>query len=223
VFEGEGEPVLGDVRDVDFAGTEGAGRLGGDDADGPGACDQDPAAGFDFRPLASPKTDRERLDERGRLVADAVRNVVGEVALDGDVFGEGAVDRWRGLELDVRAQVIAAGLALFAGAAGALGFDGDAVADAGGVNGASDGGDPAGEFVAQDQWVVNHVVADPAMFVVVNVAAADADCGHLHQDLIGVELRNREGFQGHVPLALQDGGSHGGRQLWPSEGRELCG
>ncbi|MET3706905.1 hypothetical protein ABIB17_001533 [Arthrobacter sp. UYEF6] len=30
VFEGERQPAFGDVRDVDFAGAEGAGCLGGD-------------------------------------------------------------------------------------------------------------------------------------------------------------------------------------------------
>ena len=206
-------------RDVDFGGAEGAGGLGGDDADGSGAGDQDAAAGLDVGAFAGPEPHGQRFDEGGRLVADAVRDVVGEVALDGHVFGEGAVDRRGGVELDVRAQVVASGLALLALAAGALGFDGDALADAGRVNGASDGGDPAGEFVAEDQRVVHHVVADPAVLVVVDVAAADADGGDLHQDLVGVELRDGQGFHSHVALALQDGGAHGGGQFGLSGGR----
>ena len=210
-------------RDVDFGGAEGAGGLGGDDADRAGAGDQDAAAGLDLGAFAGPEADGERLDEGGRLVADAVRDVVGEVALDGHVFGEGAVDRRRGVELDVGAQVVPAGFALLAGAAGPLGFDGDPLADAGGVHGASDGGDPSGEFVAEDQRVVHDVVADPAVLVVVDVAAADADGGDLHQDLVRVELRDGQGFHGHVALALQDGGAHRGRYFRVSGGAGLCG
>ena len=67
--------------------------------------------------------------------------------------------------------------------------------------------------MAEDQRVVHDVVADPAVLVVVHVAAADADGGDLDQDLVGVELRDGQGFHGHVALALQDGGAHGGRQF----------
>jgi len=59
VFQGESEPVLGDVADVDFGGAERAGGLGSDDADGAGAGDQDAAAGLDVSAFAGPKpTDR---------------------------------------------------------------------------------------------------------------------------------------------------------------------
>ena len=76
--------------------------------------------------------------------------------------------------------------------------------------------------MAEDQRVVHHVVADPAVFVVVDVAAADADGGDLHQDLVGLEVRDGQGFQRHVALAFQDGGAHGGGQVGAGGGR-LCG
>ena len=200
-------------RDVDFGGAEGPGGLGGDDADRAGAGDKHAAAGLDVGAFAGPQPDGERFDQGGCLVTDAVRDVVGEVGLDGHVFGERAVDRRRGVELDVRAQVVPSGFALLALAAGPLGFDGDPLADAGGVNGASDGGDAAGEFVAEDQRVVHDVIADPAVLVVVDVAAADAHGGDLHQNLVGVKLWEGQGFHGHVALAFEDVGAHRGGQF----------
>ena len=223
VFQGEGEPVFCDVADVDFGGAVGTGGLGGDDADGSGAGDQHAAARLDPGALAGPEADGERFDEGGRFVADAVRDVVGEVALDRHVFGEGPVDRRGGIELDVGAQVVPSGFALLALAAGPLRFDGDPLADAGPVNGASDGGDPPGELVAKDQRVVHDVVTDPAVLVVVDVAAADADGGDLDQDLVRVQLRDGQGFHGHVALAFEDGGAHRGRYFGMSGGAGLCG
>ena len=77
--------------------------------------------------------------------------------------------------------------------------------------------------MAEDQRVVDNVVADPAVLVVVDVAAADADGGDLDQDLVRVQLRDGQGFHGHVALAFQDGGAHGGWYLRVSGGAGLCG
>ena len=92
-----------------------------------------------------------------------------------------------------------------------------------GVHVAADGGDASGELVAQDQRVVHDVVADPAVLVVMDVAAAHTDGGDLHQDLVRVQLRDGQCFHGHVALALEDGGAHGGGHFRMSGGAGLCG
>ena len=77
--------------------------------------------------------------------------------------------------------------------------------------------------MAQDQRVVHDVVADPAVLVVVDVTAADADGGDLHQDLVRVQLRDGQGFHGHLALAFEDGGAHRGWHFRVSGGAGLSG
>ena len=137
--------------------------------------------------MACPDTDRQRLDERGRLVGDVVGDIEREVALDGDELREGAVDRWGGEELHVGAQVVAARLALRAHAAGPLRLDRDPLTDAVGVDVGADSLDAAGEFVAEHERTVDDVGADAAVLVIVHVAAAHPHRGDAHEDLVGLE------------------------------------
>jgi hypothetical protein len=54
------------------------------------------------------------------------------------------------------------------------------------VNRTSDSGDGARKFVAQNKRLLDHEWANLAVLVVVNVASANTDGSHLHQNLIGI-------------------------------------
>ena len=75
----------------------------------------------------------------------------------------------------------------------------------------SDGDDPPGQLVAQDQRAVDHEVADPAVPEVVGVGSAHTDGRDLDQDLILGEARSGDVFDSELALAGQDAGPHGGR------------
>jgi hypothetical protein len=114
--------------------------------------------------------------------------------LDRLIFGERPVDRRRGVELDVRAQVVAAVLALLAHAAGALRLDGDALTHPIRRHPGTDGDDGAGRLVPKDHGRSHHEVADASIVEVVHVGAADPDRGDADEHLVGVESRDGDLF-----------------------------
>ena len=92
------------------------------------------------------------------MVADRIRNVVGEVILNQDVVAERTVDRRGGVELHRRAQVILTCAAEVAGSTGPLRLDRNAVADACLIDvPRSDGDDAAAHLVAEDHWQLDDV------------------------------------------------------------------
>src|SRR4051812_15961231 len=109
---------------------------------------------------------------------------MGEFGVNGDVSAERPVDRWGGVELHVRAQVVASRGALLAPPARMLRFDGDPLSDAGRVHLIADGRDAPRQFVPEDHRLLDDEVADPSVAVVVHVGSADADGGDLDEDLV---------------------------------------
>lgn len=95
------------------------------------------------------------------------RQLVAKVLGQGVVFRQGAVVGRRGCECHVRAEVVGAGFAAGAAAAGDAGLEGDAVADFERGDGIADFGDGAGGFVAEDHGVFEDEAADGAVGPVV--------------------------------------------------------
>jgi hypothetical protein len=119
------------------------------------------------------QADGEGLDEGAAGVGDALRKLVAEVGGVVGEFHEGAVEMGEELgaaaELHVRADVVAAGAAEGAGAAGEADFEGDTVADLQACHVWSDGCDGARGFVAEAHGLAHDEVAIAAMIVVVKV------------------------------------------------------
>jgi len=118
-----------------------------------------------------------------------------EVPRQDHVFAERTVDGWGGEEGDIRAQVVTPGAALLAAPARHAGLhrDGGAYFEIGDVG--SETCDNTGGFVAEDEGLLDDEVRDAAVLEVVDVAAADTDGFHLHENFI------RSGFG---DLALLD-------------------
>src|SRR5207247_10377959 len=97
--------------------------------DRPGGRQQEPIPEADAALLAGPDADRERFDQRSRVVRQLVGKRERVILVDRDVAGERPVD-WRCREeADVRAEVVAAVAALRAAAARDAGLERDALTD----------------------------------------------------------------------------------------------
>ena len=151
----------------------------------------------------------ERLDQRARLVGDAVGEREREVLVDGDEVRERAVDRRRREEAHVLAEVVAAGAALAALAARHARLERHPVADGVARHPRADRHDPAGGLVAEDHRGLDDERADAPVLVVVHVGAADPDGGDLDEDLARPGLRDLARLDAQVARGVQDGGAVG--------------
>jgi hypothetical protein len=97
-----------------------------------------------------------------------------ERLVDRKVFAEGTVDRWRGGESHPRAEVVPAGQALLAGQTRHSRLDGHPLPDGKPRDFGADSYDLAGRLVPQHEWLTDHVLANPAVLVVVHIGAAHA-------------------------------------------------
>ena len=188
---GYGQPVVAQVGDGDVHASEGSCDLGRKQSDRAGSGDQHTVAGGDRGSAGRPHSDRHRLGHGGLLVAEAGRDEVGEVGVDGYELADRTVDRGRREEHDIGAQVVAPGQALAAGSARHTRFQRDPLTDTSVMDCFTGGDDGPGRLVPDDHGLVDHVGADPAMLVVVDVGAADADRVDLDQHLTGTGRRHR--------------------------------
>jgi hypothetical protein len=94
---------------------------------------------------------------------------VGEFGSDHAVLRERAIDRRRGVELHVRAEVVVSGSALSAASAVLLWLDGDTFTDPGLRYLLADGDDSARKLMAEDEWTLHNEVTDPPVPVIVSV------------------------------------------------------
>ena len=195
---GHREPGGVGVADRHVRRPAGPGGVGAEQPDRSGAGHQHPVAGRDVGLASRPDPDRQRLDQGRRLVAHAVRHRVGADRVQHHVLGEGPMDRRRGEELDVRAQVVAPGQALPASAAGLLRLQRDPLTRRTVAHLGSDRPDGARRLVTQHQRLPHHEVGDPAVVEVVHVRPADADRGHLHQHLVWPGLGHRGWLDGDL-------------------------
>jgi hypothetical protein len=104
-------------------------------------------------------------------------------------------------------KVVAAGAALAAAPAGHAGLQRNAIADRVLCHLGSHGADPTRRLVAEDQRRAHHELADPPVFVVVDVGAADAYRGDLHDDLVRAGLGDRAFLNAQITGGMQDGGA----------------
>ncbi|EAU39285.1 sorbitol dehydrogenase [Aspergillus terreus NIH2624] len=183
---GDGEAGGVDVRDDDVgeASVDGEGS-GEEEADGAGAEDEgggrpvegdgevDVGLGGRVGAAQCVQADGERLDEGAAGEGDVVRELVAHVGGVVGALHQGAVkmreDLRAAAELHVRADVVAAGLAVGAGATGQADLQSDAIAglEAGDVG--AYGGDDAGGLMAQTHGLAHDKVAIAAVRVVVQV------------------------------------------------------
>ncbi len=188
---GDRQPVRIRVAHRD-PGAAGARDIGAQQTDRSGAGHQHPVPRLDVGLSGGPHRHRERLDQGGGVIGHLVRDGVRPMGRQHHVLGECAVDRRGGEELDERAEVVAPGQTLFAAPAGLLRLQRHPLPDPVLGNPDADGPDRAGRLVAQHQRLGDDEVGDPAVLVVVHVGTADADRGHLDQDLVRARLGNRD-------------------------------
>ena len=104
-------------------------------------------------------------------------------------FAEGALNvregHGRAVKAHVQAMVRQALQAILAGAAGAGGRDGDEVAQGEAMGTLAEGGDVAGDFVAEDHGFFEADRAEAAVVEIVQVRAADAAGSEADLDLTG--------------------------------------
>jgi len=87
--------------------------------------------------------------------------------------------------------MVVAALAVGAAPAGNAGFERDSVARFEADDVVTDGDDLARALVAEDERFLDDVVADPTVFVVVDVRATDTDFADRDQHLVRCRLRFR--------------------------------
>src|SRR5688572_1577323 len=150
-------------------------RQQGDEADGAGARDDRDVARLDLRLGRGVHAGRQRLHHRGLLQRDVVRQLEGEVCGVHHVRSQDAVDRRRRPEAHGRIEVVDAEAAGPAGRVGDARLHADPVAflELGHIG--ADFENHAGGLVPQDHGRAHLERADPAVGVIVHVAAADAD------------------------------------------------
>ena len=202
-FPGEFQPARVDIADRDVGGAERLRRLQAQQADRAGAGHEHPRARSDAGLAARPDADRQRLDQRGRVVGQAVRHGVGEPLVHRDVLAERAVDRRGTEEPHAGAEVVAPGPAVPAGEVRDAGLDRHPLAGLVAVGAGAGGNHDTGRFVPEDQRRLDHEVADPAVLVVVHVGPAGADRRDLHQHLARARPGNRPFLQRHPADAFQ--------------------
>ena len=144
---------------------------------------------------------RHRVDRFRQL--EAKRGIVR------DIFLEDAVDRRGGEKDDIRAQVIASGAAEFAGPARFAGLQGHPVARFQVADRLARAHDDTGTLVAQHKWRFDNKIADPPMFVIMKIGAADPDRLDLDQNLVILGHRNWPCFPGQLPDPGHHGRTHG--------------
>ena len=190
--------------------------LRGELADRPRAGDQHAVARAHAALAARPDADRQGLHQRAHVVRQRVGQREGEVLVDGHEVRERAVDRRRGEEHHVGAEVVAAGAALGAAAAGDARLERHAVARAMAGHLRADLDDAPGGLVPEHHRRAHDEVADAAVLVVVDVRAAHADGGDLDEHLARPRLGHGPLLDPDVARRVQHGGAvrarsrHGG-------------
>jgi hypothetical protein len=99
--------------------------------------------------------------------------------------------RRRRHEFDVLTEVVVPALAVRTAATRDARFEGDSVSRFEGRDVLPDVDDHTGTLVPEDEWVLDDVVTDTAVFVVVNVGATDADVAHGHEHVLRAGSRSR--------------------------------
>jgi hypothetical protein len=206
------EPPWQEIAHDHLPGTPLARRDHGSQPDRARAEDDDGVAGPHAGQVAAVDPDGDRLAESAVVVAHVIGQRVSEIGPDHRVLGHRSLNRWSGVEGDVRAEVVAAGLAHRAATARDPGLDRHPGPHRQAPHGGPDGDDVAREFVANDHRALHHVPADAAVDVVVDVGGADPAGSNAHQDVLRADGRYRHLLYPQVMDAVQDRGFHGARQ-----------
>jgi hypothetical protein len=91
-------------------------------------------------------------------------------------------------ELHRLTEVVRAALAVATPLAGDAGFERDTVARGEFGDRLADSDDLPGALVAEDDRALNHILPDPAVFVVVDVGPTDTDIADGNENLVGPRL-----------------------------------
>ena len=158
--------------------------------------------------ICSVEADSQRLDQCAFHGADALRQLEAQTGFVCDVFLENAVHRGSSEEDDIGAQVVTAGLAEFALAAGLAGLQSDLVANLQVLDVLADFHNNAAGLMTQNEGGLDNVSADGAGLVVVQITAADADVFQLDENF--VVLGSGDGTLGvaHLADAVHNGNFH---------------
>ena len=149
---------------------------------------------------------RQRLEQCGGLIGHGIRYRMGHFGVDGDVSAECAVDGRCGVELHLRAEVVAARPTLPAAPARMLGLDCHPLTDSALIDALPHRCDTAGQFMSQDHRCLDDEVADPPVAVVVHVGSAHPDGGDLDEHFMRAGRRDGP----VLDLEAADSGHHAG-------------
>jgi hypothetical protein len=157
------------VADDDLRGTGREGHESDHSTDRPSTGDRDARPHRYLRLATGPESDRERLAEGAGVIGDLVGQPEREVLVDAHVAGERAVNRRRGEEDHVPAEVVVAGTALPTGATRHARLEGYSLSELVSPRELPPADDGSRGLVAEHHWCGYNEVADPAVLVVVDI------------------------------------------------------
>jgi hypothetical protein len=189
--------------DRDACGLE---RLHEQQADRPAAEDGSRRPRFRSTEIDRVQRDAERLEQRGGLVGDGVRQRIRKPLRPRDERAKPAVGRAVTCEPQLAAEVPIARRAECAAAAGNRRVEHDA------LPGTRTARDDAGELVAEDEWLTENRIADAALEEPVSIGTAQTDTADAHEHLACVRFWVRLLVQSEIARRVQAQRLHVG---WP--------
>lgn len=183
---GEVQLGLDNVNTDDLGGAECLCDGSAEQTDGSSTHHDNAGAGSDVGLLGNVNGDSEGLNESALLQGDIVGKLEAEVGGGGPESSQGAVVGRGSGEAHLGAQVVAAGQAVLAAAAGVAGLEGDAVASLEGLHGVTNLDDGTSGLVAKDHGVLDDKVANGTVLPVVDVGAADTGVVDGDENIVGV-------------------------------------
>ena len=195
---------LHDVHHVNVGNTLSLERHHAHQTDAARAHDNGGLTGVRAALIGRVEADRERLDERAFERAYVVRQLEAERGFMRDILLKNAVHRGSREKYNIRTEVVFALAAEFAVAAGLARFERNAVADLEVRNLLANLNDRAARLVTQNERRLDHIMTDGAGFVIVHIAAADADIFELYQHLIVLRRLNIARGVTHFADAVHD-------------------
>jgi hypothetical protein len=180
---GQREPGHLHVAHNDLGSPAGSRDGGSHQADGAGPGDNHAVPDREASLPGGPNPDRQRLQQGAGVVGDAIGQGMAKVGVVDQVAGKGTVNRGRGHELHIRAEVVAPAPARPAASARDTRFQGDPLPERQVFYPISERPHHPRGFMAEDEGGLDDEVTDPTFGEIVHVRAAYPDGTHLDEHL----------------------------------------
>ncbi|MNJ50983.1 hypothetical protein D3C77_462750 [compost metagenome] len=150
----------------------------------------------------------QRLQQGPLLKAHLVRQLEQKVAAHGYVFRPCSIHRRSGHEDDVRAKIITPRFTIFAATASHSRLYGNPVTYRDVVDLRPDLDHFPGQLVAENDWLLYDIAADPPMLIIMDIRATDSDAVYFHQGFILFDAWNGHLFDFDIHRFIQYGCIH---------------